>query len=283
MERISKKLFIIIVFCLIFSSIVNAIGIKVAPGAFCLQGADIGKDLDLGVDLVITNDNAEDMTFNVESVKPSQAVRSWLKGYAEIPDPKWFYLSTNKIKVAPFKEGRARMHLNIPQNEAYYNQHWIVYVKVSAAPDQAQMFNVALNANYMIETQPKEKVKCLPHGAMMISPSVLSAKTKTKTIKFRLQNCDSKTQSFKIYTYIPQASQQRQDISVTPGFVWISDEKWVQPKREKIRLQSKKSQDIILQIKLPEDALVDGQGREAVIMVETEKGLAGFVRVQIQR
>jgi hypothetical protein len=175
------------------------------------------------------------------------------------------------------------MHLNIPQNEAYYNQHWIVYVKVSAVPDQAQMFNVALNANYMIETKPNLKTKCLPHGSMIIAPSVLSLKQKNKTIKFRLQNCDSKAQTYKIYTYIPQISQQKQDISATPGFAWISDEKWVQPKRKKIRLQSKNGQDIILQIRLPEDALVDGQGREAVIMVEPEKGLAGFIRVQIQR
>ena len=65
-------------------------GIKVSPGAFCMQNADVDKDTDLGIDLVITNGADEEQVFTIRPVKPSEAKKSWLQGYAEIPDPGWF-------------------------------------------------------------------------------------------------------------------------------------------------------------------------------------------------
>ena len=48
-------------------------GIKVSPGAFCAQSIDIGKDIDLGVSLIIHNDGDESKVFSITSLKPSQA------------------------------------------------------------------------------------------------------------------------------------------------------------------------------------------------------------------
>ena len=79
-----KKIYMYIVYIVFWftiiitiSTVIFAQGLKISPGAFCMQNAEIGKDLDLGIDLIITNDSADEKTYIIRPILPSQARTSW--------------------------------------------------------------------------------------------------------------------------------------------------------------------------------------------------------------
>jgi len=270
-----NKRILLVFLALLIGASAFGIGIKVSPGAFVVQNVSVGKDHDLGLDLTITNKSKEEQVFLVKPVLPSKAKRKWLKGYSEIPNPNWFYFTKNEISIKPREEGKLRMHLNIPTSESYHNQHWIVYVNVTTKLKKGQMFNLAVAPNYMIETKSKEKVDWRPYGKMGLVPSRVEAKK-----QFRIYNNDKKKHTYKITTYIPQASSEKQDISPTPGYSWIEEAEWVNPVRNEISIKPGKVRTINLQVDVPEDKT--DKKYEAIVFVEPVKGLAGFVRVLIE-
>ncbi|MBN2057272.1 MAG: hypothetical protein JW782_00550 [Candidatus Saganbacteria bacterium] len=262
-------------------------GIRVAPGAFCMQDAQPGDDVDLGIDLVVYNDSPEEVEFTLNPIRASRAKRTWLHGYADIPNPEWLYFSKDKIKVAAYGEGRTRIHLNIPDNEMYYNQHWMVYVNVAGAPKNSQLFNIAIKPNYMIETKAKADTEAEPYGKLGLVPSVLNAdeagQGREEKVTFTVFNRDKIARTFKISSYIPQGSEQKQDINVTPGYEWIGKEDWIKPAVTEIEVLPREKAAVELKVKLPYNAATEAKGWEGIVMVEPSEGLLNFVRVRINK
>jgi len=268
-------------------------GLKISPGAFCLQNADIGKDLDLGIDLIITNDSADEQTYIIRPLLPSQARTSWMKGYNEIPDTSWFYLLDNKISIPAHSEGKLRMHLNIPDRECYYNQHWMVYVEITTEADKGQMFRVGLKPNYMIETKAKEDIKEKPYGILGIIPSTVKAQDvitgKRKKVNFKIYNNDNVTHTYLINPYIPKTTSAKQDISGTPGYEWIKETSWIKPaiswfkpSTRVIEIKPGKVKKITLSIDVPKGSSCIDEGWESIVFVEPDQGLSGFVRILVE-
>ena len=261
-------------------------GIKVSPAAFCLQNAEVGKDLDLGLDLIITNNSDNEETFLVRSLKPSQAVEKWVKGYSEIPDAGWFYFNENEIKIGPNSDGKLRMHLKVPDEEKYYNQHWMVYVEVATQAQEGKMFLMAIKPDYMIETQSKIDVKEKPYGILGLVPGVVKAEKvipgKAKKVSFRIYNNDQTAHTYEILSYIPEASSAKQDISVTAGYEWINKDLWVMPREAKIKLKPGQAKDITVNILVPKGSECSDVGWESIVLVKPDKGLEGFVRILIE-
>ena len=171
-----------------------ASGIRVSPGAFCAQNIDIGRDLDLGVDLTIDNNSDSRQSFCVSPIKPSQAKASWLKGYSEIPDPNWLYFSDSRIEVEPRSSGRVRMKLKIPNDKKYLNQRWIVFVNIANEIKKGEMLGVSIKPNYMFETR-SDKINVRPAGIIGFNPSninVAASPGKSQTVSFTLFNNDKK-------------------------------------------------------------------------------------------
>lgn len=273
--KMFKKQIILAGLILLIATGVFGTGIKVSPGAFVIQNVEVGKDHDLGLDLVITNKSDQEQVFIAQPVKPSKVKRKWLKGYSQIPNSNWFYFTKNEISIKPREEGKLRMHLNIPTSESYHNQHWIVYVNVTTKLKKGQMFNLAIAPNYMIETRSKENVDWRPHGVMGLVPSRVG-----ENKQFKIYNNDKKARTYNIHTYIPQASTEKQDISPTPGYTWIEEIDWVKPAKSKIKVKPGKVRTINLNVDIPEDKA--DQKFEAIVFVEPDEGLAGFVRVLIE-
>ncbi|MEW5766708.1 MAG: hypothetical protein AB1797_03650 [bacterium] len=261
-------------------------GIRVSPGAFCLQGMDIGQDADLGVDLVISNLGDTEDTFVVKPIKPSQAKKNWLKGYSEIPDASWLYFKEDRVKIGPNSEGKLRMHLKIPEEERYLNQHWMVYVEVTTEATD-KMFKVGVKPNYMIETTSKERIKERPHGVLGLAPTVLKAteikEGKGKKVKFRIYNNDEKVRTYTFTSYIPEASQAKQDISITPGYEWVKDPSWVVPGKAKVKVKPGEEKTVALNILIPKGSEYQNLGWEGIVFVEPDEGRPEFLRVQIEK
>lgn len=261
-------------------------GIRVSPGAFCLQDAAVGKDLDLDIDMVVTNKSDEEKTFVIRPLPESEAKKKWIKGYTYIPDPNWLYFETNQLKIGPEQEAKIGMHLNVPDKAKYYNQHWIVYVEVTTKAEKGQMFKAAIAPNYMFETEANEDVKARPAGTLGLVPSTVKATvvvpgTEEKA-SFEIYNNENKKHTYFIYTYIPHASRFRQDISSSPGYQWIEDEDWVKPVKKKITIKPNEVKKTNLDIFIPEGKEAEDTGWEGIVYIEPDEGKAGFVRVQIE-
>ncbi|MEW6095093.1 MAG: hypothetical protein AB1567_01010 [bacterium] len=261
-------------------------GIRVSPVAFCLQNADIGKELDLGVDLIITNNTSEEQVFMIRSLKPSQAKRKWLKGYSEIPDASWFYFPEDKIKIEPNGEGKLRMHLKIPDEEKYLNQHWMVYVEVTPEAKKGQMFKIGIKPNYMIETKVNADVKERSYGILGLAPSTSKAQNiipgRRKKASFKIYNNDNIAHTYTISSYIPKSSSAKQDIRGTPGYEWVKNANWVKPAKRKIKLNAGGTKTVRLNVLVPKYARCGDEGWESIVMIEPDEGLSGFVRVLIE-
>ncbi len=283
-----KKLYLafVLVFLLVMSFCFNShAGIMVSPGAFTMQNAGIGKDMDLGIDLIITNSSRVEQVFTARSIVPSQATK-WLKGYGEIPDASWFYFPEDKIKIKANGTGKLRMHLKIPAEEKYLNQHWIVFVEVTTLAEEGTMFKMSVRPNYMIETKSEADIKVRPYGALGLVPSMVKAGDviagKNRKANFKVYNNDSVSHTYQIASYIPNASSAKQDISVSPGYEWVKEISWVRPTETQIKLNPGEVKDVHLNIRIPEGSNYSDQGWESVVFVEPDKGLSGFVRVLIE-
>lgn len=261
-------------------------GIRVSPGAFCLQGMDIGQDADLGVDLVISNLGDTEDTFTARPIKPSQAKNKWLKGYSEIPDASWLYFKEDRVKIGPNSEGKLRMHLKVPEEERYLNQHWMVYVEVTTEGTD-KMFKVGVKPNYMIETTSKKKIKERPYSVLGLAPTVVKAtevkEGKKEEVKFKIYNNDEKVHTYTLTSYIPEASEARQDISLTPGYEWVKDPGWVTPGKAKVKVKPGKTKEVALNVLVPKGLEYQDLGWEGIVFVEPDEGLSRFVRVQIEK
>ena len=289
-DRHSSKRWLLPI-CILFLAIGTHVpsfaeGIKVSPGSFCLQNTDIGKDLDLGLDIVITNNSDNEETFLVRPLKPSQAVEKWVNGYSELPDASWFYFNENKIKIGPNDQGKLRMHLKVPDEEKYYNQNWLVYVEVTTQAKEGEMFLMALKPDYMIETKAKADIKGKPYGILGLVPSVVKAEKvilgKNKKVSFRIYNNDNTAHTYEILSYIPETSSAKQDISVTAGYEWVNKDLWVVPSEKKIKLNPGQTKDITLNILIPKGSKHSDVGWESIVLVKPDKGLDGFVRTLIE-
>ncbi len=265
-------------------------GIKVSPGAFCLQGIDAGVDQDLGIDLTIYNISDEEQVFVVRSLKPSEATEKWLRGYTEIPDANWFYFNENRITIGPNAQGKLRMHLKIPDEEKYLNQHWIVYVRVTT--EETKMFKAALIPCYMIETEPERDIKEKPYGILSLVPSIVKIEEvipgEKRTATFKIYNNDEVEHTYTLTPYIP-LSKDKLDISLSPGYEWAKDKNWVKLAKnwwelgeKQIKLKPGEVKDVTIEVSIPEGSQPRNNGWENIILVEPDEGLTGFVRVWME-
>ncbi|KJJ84761.1 hypothetical protein OMAG_001363 [Candidatus Omnitrophus magneticus] len=273
-----------IIFLLVFHPIIAGAGIRVSPGAFCIQNVEIGVDLDLGIDLTITNDSDSQKSFIVESIKPSLVKKNWLKGYSEIPNPKWLYFEKNYITVPPYSSGKTRIHIKIPNDRKYYNQHWIVYARVSL-DQQNEMFNVELKPSYLIETMPNSDHMAETTGVIAVTPSIIKMDASMGNQKsFIISNNDNEIHEYRIYQYIPlRGEQKKQSIIASSGCVLSDDNFFLKFKEEKFKLFPKETRKFFVGINPDKNAASLDKNREAILMIESENGVSTFVRVEEER
>ena len=258
----------------------TAFALRVAPGAFCAQGVDIGEDLDLGIDVVVDNDMDKEMEFSLKVTKPEMPADKSLSGYSEIPDLSWFYLEKEKIVVPAKGQGKSRMHINIPKGDKYYNQHWAVSCLIEYAERKGQ-FQEAISTIYMIETRSKANPAERPYGKLGVAPSVVKIKGKSGMVSFKIYNNAPISRLYKVKTLIPEIKKGSLIINSSKGFEWAESASWIKPTVERIWLAKGESKEINLRANLPEGLDLENKGVEALVFVESNRGERNFVRVWV--
>ena len=157
----------------------------------------------------------------------------------------------------------------------------MVYVAVMPKPRSGQMFTAAVKPNYLIETPAAESLP--PCGDFGVAPSIVTIKAPVNGRKhkgtFVIYNNDAVSHHYKITSYVPRTSSNKQDICISPGYERIAKSDWVRVTGEtKIRPMAKKR--IKFSFVIPEGQVCRDSGWESVIMIEADDGTSDFVRVR---
>lgn len=266
-------------------------GLSVAPGGLLIQYVKLGETYDLyqksGIALIIENKDTSPHIYKLTALKPSEAGnKKWLKGYAQIPDPSWFWLENNEVLVEPQSKQEVKMFLKIPDEDKYYNQRWTVSLEVTGKPEAGSMLALAVYPRYQIETESKAGLKEKPDGLIGFEPSVLVFKDlalgKKQESKIIIYNNDSQSRRFNITPKIITVDPAREQIVASPGYSWLPNIKWLKADLKKMEIKPDESRELNITVNIPRRKEYYQRKYEALIFAESEEGLSGFARVQVQ-
>lgn len=273
------------------ASVAPGKGLRVTPGALFVQGVFLGKLYDVyeasGIRLTIHNDSDREQTYVLSTHRPSEVgLRGWLHGYAALPDPRWFWFDREEVVVGPQSEGHVNMFFEIPQEERYYNQHWVFALGIKGKPGTG-MVQIALYPKIQIETISKETVTARPDGPLGLEPSVISiynlALGAPRQATLRLYNNDAETRRYRLTSKtFPAQAGKLPPISVSGGYAWIPEPGWISTTRDWVTVGPQESAAVPLRITIPKGPGHRGRNWESILFIESEDGRTRFARVQIQ-
>lgn len=269
----------------------KGMGLTAEPGGMLVQYVPLGETYDftkeVGIPLTIYNRDDQEHTYLLTTSKPSEGgSRKWLEGYLEIPDPSWVWFEQKEVTVPANSSSKVNLFLKIPDEEKYYNQHWAVSLGVSGKPGAGQMLALALRPRIEIETLSKEEVTGHPSGVLATVPSALLFEDAPvgKKVKgtLTIYNNDGDKYKYKITPKVFLKDATKRQIYPSPKFSWIPNTNWIQPEKRKIKIGSRESKELAVEVEIPEDNKHYGKNWEAILWIEPKTGLPAFARIQIQ-
>ncbi|OGF47887.1 MAG: hypothetical protein A2452_12000 [Candidatus Firestonebacteria bacterium RIFOXYC2_FULL_39_67] len=275
-----RRIAILIIACLFFS--INGFCLGVSPAVVCISGVEIGEDKNTGFDYVVSNDAENEQEFTLDVILPVMPSDESLKGYSKLPDLSWLYLEKTNLIIPAKSTGTSRIHIKIPRNDKYYNQHWAVSCHIVQKGNS--FVNAAVAPFIMIETRSKENPAERPYGEFGITPGIIGVELrdfKNKKVSFKIYNNSDKDCVYKIKSFIPDAESKNAKISPSDNFEWINEAKWIKPEVDSLKIRKGEDKTVEVEIKLPEDFKIsEGQkGLEVLIFIESDKKEKRFVRV----
>lgn len=258
--------------------LLEAASLKVSPAGFIVHNIIPGRPYDIykdaGLQLTIYNDSAETRTYALSTHRPSEGGK-WEKGYLEIPDPRWSRFEADEITINARSVGYARFHLRIPEDERYYNQHWVTTLRVAGKPGPGGI-GVAIDVRAQIETQSRADITnnspdCLI-GAVP-STITLGAREDGKVVVF---NNGAAGETYKLCLL---ADAGRFKTYIADGFRPLPDPAWLTLDRESLTIPAGGSRTFSLTASLPEQEQRSDARYEAIVFIEGKEA-TGFVRVR---
>jgi len=263
----------------------QAASLKVAPARFIIHNVEPGRLYDIsqetGLGLTIFNDDPATATWLLTTHRPSERGR-WEKGYSEIPDSRWFWFEKSSITIGPHNKGCAKMYLQIPAGEQYYNQHWVVTLGIGSPPGPGGIA-LAVDVRAQIETKSKADVTVRPHGPLGLRPTaVCFAEARpggTERAEAVVHNNSETTRTYTI-TSLQEHGELESKVYLSQSHKAIPDRRWIEYEKT-LCIPPGGSGVLPLALNLPRD-VVAGKNWEDVLFVQPDEGLAGFLRVQVR-
>lgn len=256
----------------------EAAGLKVSPAGFILQNIIPGKMYDIyqetGLRLTVYNDDTVDHTYLLSTNSPSEWGK-WEKGYLEIPDPKWCWFGKNEITVGPNGQGYCSIFLKIPDEERYYNQHWVVVLRVMGKTGP-EGIALAINVRIQIETESKVDLKGSPDGTIGIVPSAIVFGNGGDKKKVTIFNNTDFPQTYTVY---PLKEKEKLRTYISTGFKPLPEPKWLKLNKQNLKILPRSKQTFTVGLSAPGGEMDTNDKWEYIIFVEG-KDNTGFLRVR---
>lgn len=263
----------------------EAASLKVAPARFIVHNVAPGKLYDIyretGLRLTIFNDDDVSRTWLVSAYRPSER-GSWEKGYAEIPDAKWCWFDNNEVTVEPNGKAYAQLFLNVPEDEKYFNQHWVVTLGVDGKPGRGGIA-LAADVRVQIETKSKADVAGPPDGPLGVVPASLRFEDivpgQAADVKATIFNNSAVVHDYDLLPLFSLPDIERATY-LTQSYEAVPDAKWL-TYESRVHIEPGRSADLAVHVTIPGDAAFLGKKWEELLLIQPDNAPAGFVRVQI--
>ncbi|MDI7258434.1 MAG: hypothetical protein QME90_00785 [Thermodesulfobacteriota bacterium] len=274
-----------VVSLLLISSIPSpllALGLTVQPATFLFRDIPIGTKVKLPVPLSIHNKDKQPHTYAVSPYSPSRLGMSWPEGYQEIPDPTWFRFEEKEITIAGGETGFVNMFIEIARSDAYYNQKWVIALRVTTRVESGESIAIAVYPRFLIETENREEIKGRPAGKTGIRPGVLylSPPFHEKKESIEIYNNDNIPHTYTIRSEIPPSGIQSQ-VLPTPSYDWIPNPAWIVPDQDAVEVESGEKQSISFHLDITQNESLPLQRWEGLLFFRPDKGPSTFGRVLI--
>jgi len=285
MARLTRLTLLFVLFLSLIGQL-EAASLKVSPARFIVHNVEPGRLYDIyketGVRLTIYNDSDASRTWFLSTHRPSERGR-WETGYGEIPDATWCWFETDEITVEPNSSAHANLYLKVPDEEKYYNQHWVVTLSVGGKPGRG--FALAVDIRVQIETKSKVGLKTKPYGLLGFEPSMIRFEDvvpgTTRIAPVVLYNNDGKEHTYTINSLFEKSDTKRVSY-LTQLHKVIPDSSWIKRPEGKLRIKPGERAVLKMELRIPADEANFGKKWEDILLVEPDDGRAGFVRVQVQ-
>lgn len=277
---------VVCMFLLVGPGMPRAASLRVSPARFIVHDVRPGQSYDIfketGLRLCIFNDDDTTRTWRLSIHRPSERGR-WERGYGEIPDASWFWFDDSEIAVGPKSRGYANLHLKIPDEEKYYNQHWVVTLGIDGKPGSGGIA-LAVDVRAQIETKSKADAVGKPHGLLAFKPALVRfvgvAPGTEVTTQVVVYNSDAKPHTYTIASLFRDAAVDR-TAYLSGSFAAIPDARWLSCP-QKIEIESDGAKTLPLALKVAGDATGFGKKWEEIVLIQPDEGPPGFIRVRVE-
>jgi hypothetical protein len=260
--------------------------LKVSPGRFTIRDIEPGREYDVhretGARLTVYNDGDKARTWTLSLHRPSERGR-WEKGYSEIPDPSWCWFAEDEITVPPHGRAHAHLHLKIPDEERFYNQHWIVTATVGGRAGGGPIA-LAVDVRLLLETKSRTGLTASPHGAFGTEPSTVYIDNlvpgKTGRSRIAIHNNDDAPHEYTIDSLFADSETNRSTY-LTGSFDALPERSWMTHPKS-VAVGADESAILNVEIRIPEDGKNYGMKWEEILLIRPDEGIPRFVRIQME-
>lgn len=268
----------------------RSVSLAVSPAGLLVQEVRPGEVCSIyevsKTGLTIYNRDDEPHTYLLSAHRPSTVGnKKWEKGYLEIPNPNWCWFGKEELTVEANGKGLAKIYLEVPDEEKYYNQHWVVTLGVMGKPKAGLGVALGVYVRLQIETKSKADIEGKPDGIIAFKPSTVRfdnvrlghAQEGTVVIC----NNDNETRSYRI-TSLLHKKETKTRTYLTRSYQMIPDPEWIVLDKNRLRIMPGGTSSLSLMLKVPDEPKYFGKKWEEILLVEPDKGLPGFIRIKIE-
>jgi hypothetical protein len=266
------------------------VGLAVSPAGLLVQEVRPGEVYSIyevsKTGLTIYNRDDKPHTYLLSTHKPSTVGnKKWEKGYLEIPNPNWCWFEKEELKVEANGRGLAKIYLGVPDEEKYYNQHWVVTLGVMGKPKAGLGVALGVYVRLQIETKSKADTEGIPDGIIAFKPSTVRFENvplgHTQESKVVIFNNDNETHSYRI-TSLLHNKEIKPKTYLTYSYQMIPDPEWIVLDRNRLGIMPGETRSLSLMLKVPDEQKYYGKKWEEILLVEPNEGIPGFIRIKIE-
>jgi len=263
----------------------DAASLRVGPARFIIHNVQPGVRYDVYKEtklrLTVSNDDEVDRTWSLSTHRPSEKGK-WETGYAEIPSATWCWFDKDELVVPAGERAYAHLFLEIPDEERYYNQQWVVTLSVGGKTTRPGL-SLAADIRVQIETKASGAVRDPPYGEMGIAPTVIEVSDpvpgEDREVLWRLFNNDTVSHTYEIGSLFDQEGVQERTY-LTHSFGRIPDSGWVQYERT-VSVDPGTSVPLVARIEIPHQPEGNVSKWEEILLIRPDSGLARMARIQL--
>jgi hypothetical protein len=258
----------------------------VSPAGFIIHNVIPGKLYNIyqstGLKLSIFNGDDSDRVFALSVHKPSEVGR-WEKGYLEIPNSKWCYFERDEIGIKANETGTVNLFLQIPDEEKYYNQHWVATLAVMS---KEPGFGLGIYVRVQIETKSKEDIKERPAGIIGLKPSTVKFEDISLGLFHKadliIYNNDDKAHFFQISFKLNDLDKLKQRNYLSKFYQTMPNPGWISVEKHRLNIEPKGFCTLSMKLNIPDKPDYYGKRWEELLFIESDDKTQVFARIQIK-